>query len=83
MIFIAPTGLYREHVERLDSACEDDRMYFEELAALLEFECGLHRLEAERTAYCRIQWAKKWNGNPAYPKFGIGSQKQHVWQATS
>ena len=78
MVFIEPTGLYHEQVERLERASDDDRMDFEELAGYFEFDCGHHRLQAERSAFCYVNWKKGWAAEHAvYPVAPDFSQQRH------
>jgi hypothetical protein len=70
MIFLPPSeALYREQRQKLAEVPLDERMEYEELAAHLEYDCGVKRGHAEREAYCRVQWARKWHTRSYYPDF--------------
>jgi hypothetical protein len=73
MRFNLPVQLYDDQVQCLNEATEGQRMEFEELAAYLEYECGLWRGEAERRAYSKIQWKYRW-GKQIYPDHKMGSE---------
>lgn len=54
-------GLYQEQREKLDTIPFDQRIEYEELAAHIEYDCGVSGGHAERHAYCMIQWKYQWN----------------------
>jgi hypothetical protein len=70
MVFKPPSdSLYREQREKLEALPVDDRMEYEELAAYIEYDCGVLRAHAEREAYSKFQTLKGWHVQRHYPDF--------------
>jgi hypothetical protein len=75
MTFLPPSdALYREHRQKLAEVPLDERMEYEELAAFLEYDSGVKRGHAEREAYSRVQWARKWHTRSYYPDLSPASR---------
>ncbi len=69
MVFLPSNNLYREQRAKLETVPVDERMEYEEMAAFLEYDCGVLRGHAERQVYSRVQWARKWHVQSYYPDF--------------